>query len=113
MNRSILPVLAILIAGPSAAIADEVPKGAIPAPPSAAKAFPYERGIVDLLVTGSAAKTLYDGLPGKGVEQACGASGLHKGDGKMSCARNGQDYACHIWLDLKAQTLTEAEIDDC
>jgi hypothetical protein len=116
MNRSALSALAavaVVLAGPSAAIADEVPKGAIPTGPSSSAVFPYEQGVVDLLITGPAAKALYDRLPGKGAAQACGATGLHKGDGRIGCTRNDADYACHIWLDVPAQSLTDAETDDC
>lgn len=116
MNRTIMLALTAVAAGligPSAGMADEVPKGAIANAPSTARAFPYEQDIVDLLVTGSAAKELYDRLPGTGKAQECGALGLHKGDGKMRCSKDGQDYACHIWIDAKAQSLTNAETDDC
>jgi hypothetical protein len=81
--------------------------------PSSARAFPHDQGVVDLMVTGAAAKTLYDRLPGKGVEQQCGAAGLFKGNGRVSCAKDGADHVCHIWLDVPKQTLTEAETDDC
>ncbi|RVT91202.1 hypothetical protein [Sphingomonas crocodyli] len=106
MTRT-LALLALICATPASA--DETPK----LTPSTAKIFPYEAGVMDLLVTGPAAQSLYDALPGKGVEQACGATGLHKGDGKMSCAKNDADYACHIWIDTKAQALTLPETDDC
>jgi hypothetical protein len=81
--------------------------------PATARAFPYEAGTVDLLVTGAAAKTLYDRLPGKGARSACGGTGLHKGDGRISCTKDGAEHVCHIWLDVPRQTLTEAETDDC
>lgn len=84
-----------------------------PAAPSSARAFPYEAGVVDLTVTGAAAKILYDRLPGKGVKQECGATGLHKGDGRMTCAKDGAEHVCHIWLDVPKQALTKAETDDC
>ncbi|TZG29446.1 hypothetical protein [Sphingomonas montanisoli] len=112
-RRATIVVLMFALLAPASAGADETPKGAIVAKPSSAKVFPYEAGIVDLLVTGAAARSLYDALPGQGQEQACGAIGLHKGDGKMSCAKTGDDYACHIWLDVKAQALALPETDDC
>ena len=80
---------------------------------SEARVFPYDQGVVDLLVIGPAAKTLYERLPGRGEKQACGAAGLHKGDGKMVCVKDGPDYSCHIWLDLPKQTLAAPETDDC
>ena len=83
------------------------------APTSEARAFPHEAGVVDLLVIGPAAKTLYDRLPGKGEAQACGAAGLHKGDGRITCAKDGQAYSCHVWLDVPKQTLAQPETDDC
>ena len=104
---------ALAIASLTPAAADVIPKDAVIPNRSTAKVFPYEAGVMDLLVTGSAARSLYDALPGKGTAQACGATGLHKGDGKMSCAKNGDDYACHIWLDMQSQTLASPEIDDC
>ncbi|CAN5792863.1 hypothetical protein BH11PSE6_BH11PSE6_08950 [soil metagenome] len=81
--------------------------------PGIARAFPYDACIVDLLVTGAAAKTLYDRLPGKGARSACGGTGLHKGDGRISCTKDGAEHVCHIWLDMPRQALTEAETDDC
>lgn len=80
---------------------------------SRADAFAGSDGIVDLMVTGSAARTLYDRLPGKGEAQACGASGLHKGNGRISCVLREGDYSCHLWLDVPKQALTEPETDDC
>ncbi len=106
-------LIALASAGLSPATADQMPKGAPITEPSAAKAFPFDAGVMDLLVTGAAARSLYDALPGKGEAQACGATGLHKGDGKISCSKNGDDHACHIWLDTKVQTLALPEIDDC
>lgn len=115
MNRTIMVLLAAaaVLIGTSASMADETPKGVIANAASTARAIPYDAGVVDLLVTGSAAQDLYDRLPGAGRPQACGALGLHKGDGKMSCSKDGQAYACHIWLDVTAQSLTDAEVDDC
>lgn len=78
-----------------------------------ARAFPYEGGIVDLLLIGPAAQTLYDRLPGQGKTSACGATGLHKGDGKMLCTKNGADHSCHVWLDAAKQSLANPETDDC
>ncbi len=80
---------------------------------SEARAFPHDAGVVDLLVIGPAARTLYDRLPGRGVSNACGADGLHKGDGRMRCAKVDASYSCHVWLDASKQTLAEPEDDDC
>lgn len=83
---------------------------------STAKVFPSDNGIVDLMVTGPAARTLYDNLPGKGEEEeenGCGASGRHKGSGRIRCVERDGEYSCHIWLDVPKETLTEPEIDDC
>jgi hypothetical protein len=92
--------------------------GAAPAPKSpvdgVARTFPHEEGVVDLMVTGPAAKQLYDRLPGKGRKDQCGAVGLLKGDGKITCAkRDGGDYVCHVWLDVPRQALAPPEEDDC
>jgi len=78
-----------------------------------ARAFPHDKGVVDLMVTGPAARQLYDRLPGKGQESQCGDVGLLKGDGKISCAKRGSDYVCHIWLDVPRQALAAPEEDDC
>lgn len=80
---------------------------------SEARAFPHEAGVVDLLVIGPAARTLYDRLPGRGATNACGADGLHKGDGRMRCAKVDAAYSCHVWLDASKQALAEPEEDDC
>ncbi|WP_369059021.1 hypothetical protein ABOZ73_15485 [Caulobacter sp. 73W] len=82
-------------------------------PQSEARAFAYEDKVVDLLIVGPAARLLYDRLPGRGQVQACGASGLHKGDGKITCRKDDDGYACHIWLDAGRQTLAEPQTDDC
>lgn len=82
-------------------------------PKSEARAFPHEEGVVDLLITGPAARILYDRLPGKAKTQACGATGLHKGDGKITCRKDDDGFACHIWLDARKQTLAPPETDDC
>lgn len=80
---------------------------------SEARAFPHDAGVVDLLVIGPAARTLYDRLPGRGVSNACGAAGLHKGDGRMRCTKDDTSYSCHVWLDASKQALAEPEDDDC
>lgn len=80
---------------------------------SEARVFPHDAGVVDLLVIGPAAQTLYDRLPGRGVTNACGATGLHKGDGRIVCAKVNADYSCHVWLDVPRQTLADPEEDDC
>lgn len=82
-------------------------------PESEARSFAYEAGVVDLLIVGPAAKTLYDRLPGRGAESACGAAGLHKGDGRISCVKLDDEYSCHIWLDAPRQALAQPETDDC
>lgn len=89
------------------------PAAAAPAVKSEARAFPYEGGIVDLLVMGPAAQTLYDRLPGHGKTSACGATGLHKGNGQLLCVKDAADYRCRVWLDVPKQSLTNAETDDC
>lgn len=104
--RGILALLAAMsLAGPAGAGPE--------APTSEARSFAYEQGIVDLLIIGPAAKTLYDRLPGRGAESACGGGGLHKGDGRITCLNEDEQYSCHVWLDVPRQTLTDAEIDDC
>lgn len=111
---SLVAWIAVITAASAPAWAvDGPPKTAGEPPPSEARTFAHEAGVVELLVIGPAAKTLYDRLPGKGKVQACGASGLHKGDGKISCRKDDGDYACWIWIDAGKQTLTEAETDDC
>lgn len=80
---------------------------------SEARAFAHDGGAVDLLVIGLAAKTLYDRLPGKPAASACGASGLHKGSGRMTCVKDGDEYSCHVWLNPAKLSLTDAEDDDC
>ncbi len=91
--------------------ADEMPGDP---PESIARSFPAENGIVDLMVTGPAAQALYDRLPGRGQKQACGATGLHKGDGPMRCVKQDDgSYTCHIWFDTPRQSLTQPESDDC
>lgn len=83
---------------------------------SNAKVFPAENGIAHLMVTGPAARSLYDNLPGKGQEEkenGCGASGRHKGSGRIRCVERDGEYSCGIWLDLSKEALTEPEIDDC
>ena len=80
---------------------------------SEARAFPHDAGVVDLLVIGPAARTLYDRLPGRGASNACGADGLHKGDGQMRCTKVDAAYSCHVWLDASKQALAEPEDDDC
>jgi hypothetical protein len=90
--------------------------GASPKPQTdgVARAFPHEAGVVDLMVTGPAAKQLYDRLPGKGQKDQCGAAGLIKGDGKISCVkRDGGGHVCHVWLDVPKQALADPEDDDC
>jgi len=106
-------LLALIAVGARAGEPTQGGKGKTDVATSEARAFPYDQGVVDLLVIGPAAKTLYDRLPGRGEKQACGAQGLHKGDGKMTCAKDGSDYSCHIWLDALRQTLAEPETDDC
>ena len=79
-----------------------------------ARAFPAENGVVDLLVIGDPAKTLYNRLPGKGKKSACNPDGgLYKGNGKMQCVKDGNEYSCHVWLDVPMQKLTDPESDDC
>lgn len=79
-----------------------------------ARAFPSDNGIVDLLVTGAPAKVLYTRLPGKGKKSECTPdAGLYKGNGKMQCLKSGEDYTCHVWLDVPMQKLTDPEADDC
>jgi uncharacterized protein YecT (DUF1311 family) len=80
---------------------------------SEARAFPHDDGVVDLLVIGPAAQTLYDRLPGKGAANACGVTGLHKGDGRMNCVRADGAYSCHVWLDVPKQSLAAPQEDDC
>jgi hypothetical protein len=105
--RIFLTVLAA-IAGLGAA-----PKPA-PVTDGVARAFPHEAGVVDLMVTGPAAKQLYDRLPGKGQRDECAAVGLLKGGGKISCAKGDDgDYVCHVWLNVPKQTLAPPEDDDC
>lgn len=98
-------MIAIGLAAPAATAVEE--------PTSEARSFPYDDGVVDLLVIGPAARTLYDRLPGRGVESECGGSGLRKGDGSMTCVKDGAEYSCHIWLDARKQTLAPPETDDC
>jgi hypothetical protein len=82
--------------------------------PSYARVFAADEGIVDLMVTGPAAAEFFERLPGEGRAQACGgASGLHKGDGPMSCVRRDDDHSCHLWLHMPKQALTEPEMDEC
>lgn len=79
-----------------------------------ARAFPYDKGIVDLLVIGEPAKLLYARLPGRGKKSECNPeSGLYKGNGKMQCLKSDDDYSCHVWLDVPLQKLTDPETDDC
>ena len=79
-----------------------------------ARAFPYDNGIVDLLVIGPPAKLLYARLPGKGKQSECSPdAGLYKGNGKMQCLKSGEDYSCHVWLDVPMQKLADPETDDC
>lgn len=80
---------------------------------SEARVFPHDNGVVDLLLIGPAAQTLYDRLPGKGAANACGATGLHKGDGRMTCVKADGAYSCHVWLDVAKQSLADPEEDDC
>lgn len=80
---------------------------------SEARLFPHDEGVVDLLLLGPAARMLYDRLPGRGVPSACGATGLHKGDGRMTCTKDDADYSCHVWLNVPKQTLADPEQDDC
>jgi len=80
---------------------------------SEARVFPHDKGVVDLLVIGPAARTLYDRLPGRGATNACGATGLHKGDGRMVCTKIDASYSCHVWLDVPKQSLADPEEDDC
>lgn len=110
----------IAFVGIGAAFATAAAAGDMPEPlngtvgvASHADAFAASDGIVDLMVTGPAAKALYDRLPGKGNAQACGASGLHKGNGRISCVRRYAHYSCHLWLDVPKQELTDPETDDC
>ncbi len=78
------------------------------------RAFPYDNGIVDLLVIGPPAKLLYTRLPGKGKKSECSPdAGLYKGNGKMQCLKSGEEYTCHVWLDVPMQKLTDPETDDC
>lgn len=78
------------------------------------RAFPYDNGIVDLLVIGAPAKVLYARLPGKGKKSECNPdAGLYKGNGKMQCLKSGEDYSCHVWLDVPMQKVTDPETDDC
>jgi hypothetical protein len=105
----------------SGAQAVELERTAKPAAPpnsasaetSEARVFPHDGGVVDLLVIGPAARTLYDRLPGRGAANACGAAGLHKGDGRMICTKADVAYSCHVWLNVPKQTLAEPEEDDC
>ena len=95
---------------------ERMAKGARAKPAAAtseARAFAYEAGVVDLLVIGPAAQTLFDRLPGKAAASACGGEGVHKGDGRMICTRTRGDYSCHLWLDVPKQALTNPETDDC
>lgn len=91
--------------------------GAAPDPAGAslseARVFPHDEGVVDLLVIGPAARTLFDRLPGRGVTNACGAAGLHKGDGQMACTKVDAAYSCHVWLNVPKQTLASPQDDDC
>ena len=80
---------------------------------SEARAFAHDGGAVDLLVIGPAAKTLYDRLPGPPKTSACGAAGLHKGDGSMTCVKLDTEHSCHVWLNPAKQSLADAEDDDC
>lgn len=80
---------------------------------SEARVFPHDGGVVDVLVIGPAARTLYDRLPGRGVANACGAAGLHKGDGKIICTKIDADYSCHVWLNAPKQSLADPQEDDC
>lgn len=80
---------------------------------SEARIFPHDGGVVDLLLIGPASRMLYDRLPGRGVTNACGATGLHKGDGRMTCTKVDAAYSCHVWLNVPKQTLAEPEGDDC
>jgi hypothetical protein len=78
------------------------------------RAFPFDKGIVDLLVIGDPAKTLYNRLPGKGKKSECNPDGgLYKGNGKMQCVKDGNEYSCHVWLDVPMQKLADPETDDC
>jgi hypothetical protein len=107
---AIAPFATLLLAAAAPRAADTTPNG-VEAP--VARAFPHDAGVVDLLVTGPAAKLLYDRLPGDGQAQACGASGLHKGDGSMSCVADGSRHSCHIWIDAPRQRLALPEENDC
>jgi hypothetical protein len=79
-----------------------------------ARAFAYDQGIVDLLVIGAPAKLLYARLPGRGKKSECSPeAGLYKGNGKMQCLKSGEDYSCHVWLDVPQQKVTDPETDDC
>lgn len=103
--RVCVAALATVLAAPAATAVEELR--------SEARSFPYDDGVVDLLVIGPAARTLYDRLPGRGTESACGGSGLRKGDGSMTCVKDGPEFSCHIWLDARKQALAPPETDDC
>lgn len=87
--------------------------GAVTEVKSEARAFAHDGGAVDLLVIGPAAKTLYDRLPGPPKPSACGATGLHKGGGRMTCVKADAEHSCHVWLNPSKQSLADAEDDDC
>jgi hypothetical protein len=90
--------------------------GAAPPPEptdGVARVWPHDDGVVDLMVTGPAAKQLYDRLPGKGRKSQCGDVGLLKGDGRIACAKRGEAHVCHVWLDVPKQALAPPQEDDC
>lgn len=80
---------------------------------SEARLFPYDEGVVDLLVIGSAAQSLYERMPGRGAKNACGGEGVHKAAESLICTKAGADYSCHIWLDASKAKLAPPETDDC
>ncbi|WP_420145724.1 hypothetical protein [Sphingobium sp.] len=105
--------LALLSIGPLLLIGAGPPVSGAMTDDGSARAFPHDDGVVEMIVTGQAARQLYDRMPGKGARSECGASGLHKGSGSISCTRDGAEHICRLWIDGPHEKLAPPEMDDC
>jgi len=69
---------------------------------------------LNFTIEGDAAKTLYDGMAGKGVEQECTGTTDKTDKSGLTCSKGDGKYFCEFGYSLKKRAFTSAvHNEDC
>jgi hypothetical protein len=76
-----------------------------------AKGLNAEGCILSFQISGKTAKTLYDGMTAKAVQQEC-TGGLQKVEGALNCIKDSEtDYSCDFGYDFKEGSFGGSGVD--